>query len=122
MKIRISAKDFKYRDLKYYIVNEYPRVRFWEVNNHILLAEKNPFTAAYIFIGKKSITVIGAFPKLKNNLLALIVMALGGVVIPLAIYFLLFRRAHKRFATSIAETIAKKFSVVPLLNKTSNAE
>ena len=120
MKIRISADNFKYRDLKYFIVNEYPRVRFWEVNKHILLAEKNSFTAAYIIIGKKSITVIGAFPKLKNNLLALIIIALGGVIIPIALYFLMFRRAHKRFATSIAETIAKKFSVVPLLNKTTN--
>lgn len=119
MKIKISEKDFDYDNFKYYIVNEYPRVRFWEISKNIILAEKNTFVGSYIIKRKKSIRIFGAFPGTKRNLLAILIILMGGILIPLTIYFIFFRQKQLKFGTSMAETIAKKYSSIKLLNKTS---
>jgi len=118
MKIKISDKDFDYDAFKYFIVNEFPRVRFWEISKNIILAEKNPFVGAYIIIKKKNIRIFGAFPGIKRNLLAMFIILIGGIIVPLAIYFLLFNSKQISFSTAVSETIAKKYSSIKLLNKT----
>lgn len=118
MKITIKPGTINYENLKFYLVNEFPKVRFWELPNKRLLAEKNRFAGSYIFMRKKKIHIIGGFPNNKTNLLALLLVILGGFIIPLLLYFLIFFQGQRKLKNQIGETIAKKYSKFHLINKT----
>jgi hypothetical protein len=119
MKIKIHSENFDFDNLKYYLVNEFPKVRFWEVGENKLLAEKNKITGCYILAGKRNIHIISGFPSIQTNIIALILTVLGGFIVPIALYYIFLQKRHKTFENQIGETIAKKFSKYNLLNKTT---
>ncbi len=118
MKIRIDKDAFTFDDLKYYLVNEFPRVRFWELSENKLLAEKSKFTASFITVHSNYVRVWGGFSSRNLNILAIIFIFMGGIIIPLTLYYLLFYKNHKNFEQQIGESIAKKFSKFHLINRT----
>lgn len=121
MKIKINLDNFNFDNFKYYLVNEFPRVRFWEISNNRLLAEKNKFTGCFIFTNRKNITVISGFPNVQTNIIAVILTILGGFIIPIALYLIILKKHHKSFEQQIGEVIAKKYSKFMLINKTANS-
>lgn len=120
MNIKIKPNTLDFENLKYYLVNEFPNVRFWELSKTKLLAEKNKIVGCYLIPSKKKIRVIGGFSNVKTNIFAIIITVLGGVLIPLSIYYLIFYKYHHNFETVIGETIAKKYSKYHLINKTAD--
>jgi hypothetical protein len=118
MKIKIDKDSLDFNDLKYYLVNEFPRVRFWELAENKLLAEKNKLTACYITAKSRYISVIGGFANRNMNILYFVFTIIGGIVIPLGLYYLMFYKKHKLFEQQIGESIARKFSKFHLINKT----
>lgn len=118
MNIKIKPNTLDFENLKYYLVNEFPNVRFWELPKNKLLAEKNKLVGAYIIPAKKKIRIIGGFSNMKTNIGALILLVIGGFIIPLSLYYIFFYKHHKNFETLIGETIAKKYSKYHLINKT----
>jgi len=109
MKISIK-KDSNFDEIKYFLVNEFPRVRFWEISENILLAEKNKLVGCYIISSSKSIRIISGFPNIKTNIVAIILVVLGGFIIPIALYFLFLQKSHKLFEKRIGKVVANKYS------------
>ncbi len=120
MKIKINSNNFDFDNLKYYLVNEFPRIRFWEISHNKLLAEKNKVTGCYIFTNKRSIRIISGFPSLQTNIVAIILTVLGGFFIPIALYYVFLQRRHKSFEQQIGKVIAKKYSKFRLVNKATD--
>ena len=118
MKIDIKPNSCNYDELKFYLVNEFPKIRFWELPKKRLLAEKNRFTGCYIVATKKRIFTIGAFPNMKTNILAIFLTIIGGIIVPIGLYLLVFYGAQNKLKNQIGETIAKKYSKFHLINKT----
>ncbi|MBN2892066.1 MAG: hypothetical protein JXL97_09380 [Bacteroidales bacterium] len=118
MKVKIKSDSFSFENLKFYLVNEYPKIRFWELPKNKLLAEKNKFVGCYVISSKKNIRLVGGFPSDKTNFIAFLILFLGGIIIPLGLYFLIFYKAQKKLETQIGETIGKKFAKYHLVNKT----
>ncbi|MBN2662837.1 MAG: hypothetical protein JXR68_04235 [Bacteroidales bacterium] len=120
MNIKIKPNTLNFENLKYYLVNEFPNVRFWELPKNKLLAEKNKIVGCYLIPSKKKIRVIGGFTNIRTNVVAIIITVLGGFILPIAIYYLLFYKHHNNFEKIIGETIAKKYSKYHLINKTAD--
>ncbi len=120
MKIRIKPNSLDYDNLKYYLVNEFPKIRFWELSGKRLIAEKNKLSACYIIPRKKAIYTIGGFPNMNTNFIAALLIVIGGFIIPLGLYFVLFFRSHTRLQRQLGETIAKKYARYHLINKTED--
>jgi hypothetical protein len=118
MKIDIKPDSYSYDELKFYLVNEFPKVRFWELPKKRLLAEKNRFTGCYIVATKKKIFTIGAFPNKKTNIIAIFLTLIGGIIVPLGLYLLIFYKSQNKLQNQVGETIAKKYSRFHLINKT----
>ncbi len=118
MKIHTKQKSIDFEQLKYYLVNEFPNVRFWEIGKTKLLAEKNTIIGCYILSKKKKIRVIAGFSNMQTNIIAGILTVFGGFIIPIGLYYLLFYKKHKKFETEIGEVLAKKYSKYYLVNKT----
>lgn len=118
MKIKIKPESLNFENLKYFLVNEFPNVRFWELPNSKLLAEKNKIIGCYVLPGKRKIRVLGGFPNMQTNFFAILIILLGGIIIPLSLYYLIFFKHHKHFETQIGEAVAKKYSKYHLINKT----
>jgi len=118
MKIKIKGDSLDIENFKFYLVNEFPNVRFWELPNNRLLAEKNKITGCYIIPQGKKIRLISGFPNIQTNIAAIVITVIGGFIIPISLYYLLFHKAHKRFELHIGEAIAKKYAKYHLINKT----
>ncbi len=120
MKIHINPEAVDFENLKHHLVNEFPRIRFWELPNNFILAEKNNLVGCYIVKKKKSIRIISGFPCMRANIIAIIIVVLGGFIVPLALYFTIFHPKQSKLKRQLGETIAQKYSKFQLLNKTEN--
>lgn len=118
VKVKIKSGSLNFESLKFYLVNEFPKVRFWELPNKRLLAEKSNFSSCYIYLGRKNVHLLGGFSTMKANIIAALLIVLGGFFVPLTLYFTIFYPGQRRFRNQIGETIAKKYAKFHLINKT----
>ncbi len=109
MKIRIKKNSIGFNELKNALVNRFPEYTFWELPSNRILAQKNKNIGCLISLHRKSIVIIGTFPSLKKTLLALTIFLLGGIFLPLIIYYIFFYDEFKNIENKIASFIRLKF-------------
>jgi hypothetical protein len=117
MRVNIKPNSIDFDTLKYYLVNEFPKTRIWELSDKKLLAQKNFYTGCYIIPGRRNVWVFGGFPEMKVNIIAIIIFFIGGFLIPTGLYLLLFFKSHKNLEKAVGEAISKKFAKYYIIKK-----
>ncbi len=110
MKIKIKPNSVGFEHLKEVLVNRFPEYTFWELPHNRILAQKNKFVGCYISLHKRSIIVIGTFPSIRKTLLALIITILGGIILPLIIYYIFLYDEFKNIEQHIGDFIKSYYN------------
>lgn len=110
MKIHIKKENFDFEELKYHLANSFPKYKFWELPKNQILIEKNKVVGCYIIPSKNKMQLICGFSDIRINLLAVILTILGGIIVPIILYYLIFYGMHKKFELKITEEIFNMLS------------
>lgn len=104
MKITTN-QHFNFDGLKQHLANAFPKYNFWQLPKNQILIEKNKIVGCYLIPNKNKIQIICSFSDVRVNIAALLFTIIGGIIVPLTIYYLVFYRLHKKFETKISKEI-----------------
>jgi len=119
MVIEIKENSIELAELKRTLSEEFGDT--YKISNRgkaVIVIAKNKTIGATVTMLKNKILVVGTFPKLWMSIVYMISLIALGIVIPLAIYFVVYHKkmktVEKEVATFIKEAYAHNIQVIPI--------
>lgn len=98
-------QNFDFEGLKHHLANAFPNYNFWELPKNQILIEKNKIVGCYLIPHKNKLQIICGFSDIRVNIASLFFTIIGGIIIPIILYYLVFYKFHKRFERRILQEI-----------------
>ena len=119
MILKIKENSMEIAALKRALSEEFGET--YKISNRgkaVIVLAKNKTIGATVTVLKNKIVVVGTFPKLWMSIVYMLSLIALGVLIPLAIYFIVYHKKmktiEKEVATFIKEAYAHNIQVLPI--------
>lgn len=108
MKIQIDANSVTTSDLLRKLEEQFPNYTFIQRNRKMIVGKKTGSAGVNIIVHKKRILVSGAFPTMGGQLLFTVSLLLLGILIPIILYFAIFKPKHKAAEIEVGEFVKRE--------------
>ncbi|MFT5778502.1 MAG: hypothetical protein ACI837_001458 [Crocinitomicaceae bacterium] len=112
MNIPIKPNSVQFPELKEKLTAKFPDYSFNMRGKNLLIAKQSSSAGANILIRKNKIIVGGNFPTMGGTMIFAACMVLGGILIPIIIYFAVFHKKFKAIENEIGAYIQEEYQPV----------
>ncbi|NOQ71348.1 MAG: hypothetical protein GQ574_05075 [Crocinitomix sp.] len=110
MKFEIS-KQPTFDELKQVIGEKFPDYKLKMQGKQFLIVKKSSSCGVNILVRKNKMLVAGNFPTMGGKLLFAVTLILGGILIPIIIYFAVFHKKFKAMEEEVGSFLQEQYAV-----------
>jgi hypothetical protein len=109
MEILKEPKPYNRDETVSRLKSKFPGYAFSGKTDRLIIASKSKLIGANIILGFESISVKGNFPSIGTQFLFTFFTLMLGVIIPIIIYFVYFKKEFKAFEAEIGEYLNTEY-------------
>ncbi len=111
MIVTIEPWSFTSKELEEKLKERCPQYEYEEKTDKLLIAKKSRAIGANLLLNYDRCTITGGFPSFLGQGLFVLFVVMLGIIIPLILYYFLFKLRMNSFEKEITEIVEQEFGV-----------
>ena len=107
-----KEREISLEDLKRLVKQEYPDYQILKRTRKYFVLQKSPSLGCNVVVKKNNIYVSSTFPSYISQILFILSIFILGIIIPLALYYIIFFKNMKKFERELGEFIKKEIQII----------